>query len=70
MSKRIKLSKELYNLVVVEQTVAAYSGICRVSVSQEDKYICCDVIESVADIDLTIKEFENYMIGLTRKNDY
>ena len=70
MNKQLMLNKQIYNSEIVDEVIEVYSAICTVNVLEDEKYIYCDFINSVTDIEVTIKEFEDYLIGLTRKYEY
>lgn len=70
MDNYLKLSKELYKKCRIEQAVRDYAQICQIEVKEEKAcYLCC-FSNMRFDVKTVISEFENYLIGLTRKNEY
>ena len=65
----MKFPVSIYDVAVLQQAAEDYAGICDVDVmgskqSIEDKeYIICKFAHSKADMELTVKEFCNYVIA-------
>ena len=62
--KELQLRKEIYSAQSVLDAVATYSGYARISVIEEAKYIQVSFTDCKYDETRTVKEFENYLIGL------
>ena len=70
MNDCLKLSKEFYTKNIIEKVIKDYSEICNVRLIEEEKYYNCIFIDTIMDAEITMKEFEDYLIGLTRKYEY
>ena len=62
--KELQIRKEIYSAQSVLDAVAAYSGYARISVIEEAKYIQVSFTDCKYDEIRTVKEYENYLIGL------
>lgn len=70
MSNCLRLSKELYLKNIIEKVIEDYSEICNVKIVDEGNYFECIFVDTIMDMETTMKEFEDYLIGLTRKYEY
>lgn len=70
MNNCLSLSKEIYGRNIIEKVIKAYSEICDVQIVEHKKYYDCIFRKTLMDTELTMKEFEDYLIGLTRKYEY
>ena len=50
--------------------VEAFSEICQMEIKQVGEYLMCSFFDCKEDVDLTKKEFENYLIGYMKQNGY
>jgi hypothetical protein len=62
--KKLKVSTEVYSIANIEKTVLAYKGIARITVRKATGYLLINFLKCKYDEDRTVKEFENYLIGL------
>lgn len=70
MNDCLKLNKELYAKKIIEEVIKDYSEICIVYLTENEGYYKCKFLDTVMDKKITMKEFEDYLIGLTRKYEY
>lgn len=70
MNNCLKLNKELYARKIIEEVIKVYSEICTVHLIDNEEYYDCRFLDTVMDKEITMKEFEDYLIGLTRKYEY
>lgn len=54
----------IYPQDVIQQAVKDYAEICRIELNTTDVGVECIFLESVADLELTAREFSNYLIEL------
>ena len=66
MKKAVSLTypRSIYADDLFSRAVADYRDICRVKVSLNDASTVCTFSDSVVDLELTAKEFSNYLIEL------
>lgn len=64
----LRLKKELFLLDNINLTVEAFSGLCKIEMSEQDDEYIFTFSNSRYDINETIMEFENYLIDLSFKN--
>ena len=66
-------SKEIYKEGPIEMAVEAYSGIARITIIEDPYYWNITFENCVYDEQLTVHEFENYLLGveatIRRKDD-
>lgn len=60
----IKLNKEIYTLEHIRQTLADYSDLAVVYLSEDNVYYLCKFSGCKYDEQLTAKEFVNYVTDL------
>ena len=60
----IEVSKEIYPLEVIQQAIEAFRPISKIRIDDGDQYWTCSATRSKNDLQETLKEFENYLIGL------
>ncbi len=59
------LSKEIYKRELIEETILQFREICSITVEDRDGYFICWFSKCAYPVELTICEFENYLIDLT-----
>ena len=62
--KELKLNKEIYSNHKIVKAMSVYSGFAEMEMHNGGKYSLIVFSKCKYDEDLTIKEFENYLIGL------
>ncbi len=67
MKNRLCLTKKIYCLEKIKQAIDDYKNIAVIELKENHDYYYCDFKETYYALDLTINEFENYLIGLTYK---
>lgn len=60
----LKLSSEIFSLKKINLTKNIYSGYADITVGKEDDYWTLRFFNCKYDKEITIREFENYLIGL------
>ncbi len=60
----LSLNKNYYSREHIIAAVTAFAGLCRVELSENEDYYVCVFSNCVYDVDVTKKEFENYLIDL------
>lgn len=61
---KLLLKKQIYQKECVLSAISAYGEIASVFLREDETDWICDFIWTKYDQSLTIKEFENYVIGL------
>lgn len=64
MSMYIDLHQEIYSLDDVHNAQEAYKKIATIAVVPYTNYWRCEFTACVADVQMTMQEFENYCIGM------
>lgn len=64
MMKTLKLSKELYSLINIEETIDVYDRLANIEILHRNNCYLLSFSGCRYDTNRTIKEFENYLIGL------
>ena len=64
MTKELWLNKEIYSKDLIRKTMIEYEDYAKLSVIDYEDYICVLFIDCKYNEDRTVKEFENYLIGL------
>lgn len=54
----------IYPQDVIQQAIKDYAEICHIELLQTDTGVECLFLESVADLELTAREFSNYLVEL------
>lgn len=67
MKNKLFLTKEIYGLENIKQAINDYNNLAVIELKEDENYFYCTFNETYYDLDLTINEFENYLIGLTYK---
>lgn len=62
---RLEINKEIYELNNVQKAINDYSELAKIVLYQKDNYYILDFDNCVYDFNITIKEFENYLIDLS-----
>ena len=63
MSKLL-LNKEIYHFTNIEAAIYDFQDCATITVAEQEQQFILNFSNSRADEELTIKEFENYVIGL------
>lgn len=61
---RLILKKEIYSVKSIETAILAFRDIASITFFDQAPQFILQFSNCKADMDLTIKEFENYLIGL------
>lgn len=70
MSKTVVFSREIYSRKNIEYTMSAFDKICTMDLSVIDNNYVVFFSDNKLPMDRTIKEFENYLIGIVRQNEF
>ena len=62
--KELLLKKEIYSSASINQTISAYADFAEFVISDNGDYRCIRFNNCRYDEQRTIKEFENYLIGM------
>lgn len=62
--KKLRLNREIYSDQSIERTARAYRGYAVTTVSYDAHYITVTFQKCKYDAEQTVKEFENYLIGV------
>ncbi len=62
--KILEANKEVYSRNHVIASISAYQNLCSVDFSESERYWILTFKDCVYGEQLTVKEFENYLIGL------
>jgi len=62
--KELILSADIYSYPVIEAAIIAYKNLATISICKQDRQIRLVFDECRFDTTMTIREFENYLIGL------
>ena len=65
MTNNLYVNKELYSEAVLKEAVLAYSNLASVEIIDRASHWKCVFKKCRFTTSLTIKEFENYLIGLS-----
>ena len=64
MNNELYLNKEIYDEKYIQIAIQAYQGLAEISYKLNACWWMCSFTATRYDIDLTKKEFENYLIAL------
>ncbi len=64
MNNTLNLSKEIYTQSKIEKAIKDYQSLCEIELEENVKYFSCIFNNCKYSMDLTINEFENYVIDL------
>ncbi len=67
MMKKVKLNKIFYQEADIKKTIDAFSKIACIKYCDKDEFFSLEIEESKFDPDVTLMEFENYLIALSNK---
>lgn len=70
MNNCLQLNKDIYSRDIIEKVSEVYAQMCDVQIVEKDTFFECRFFNTITDMELTMKEFENYLIGLSRKYEY
>jgi len=62
--KKIRINPDIYSLNSIERTRTAYMEYAKIKVQQNGSDVIIIFTDCRYDEDQTVKEFENYLIGL------
>lgn len=62
--KIIEIHSEIYRYKSVMRAISAYNGLAKIKLVKNDNYYVLEFDQCKYDEDRTIKEFENYLIGV------
>ena len=62
--KKLRVNKSIYSDESIAKTILAYKDFAVTSVSNKKDYVVITFWKCKYDEDQTVKEFENYMIGV------
>ncbi len=65
MKNKLFLNKEIYTERNIKRAIKAYEELATIKIEQEEQYFICEIIDSRYDLQRTVWEFENYIIGLS-----
>jgi hypothetical protein len=61
----LRLKQEIFSQAVIQQAIADYQGLAQIQMTITDTDYCLLFKNCIYPIERTMKEFENYVIGLT-----
>ena len=61
--KVLQLNKELYSREVIESARKEYGQVCQTALTETENYYVCTFLNTRHDLEMTQKEFEDYLIG-------
>lgn len=61
--KVLQLNKELYSREVIESVRKEYRQVCQTALAETENYYVCTFLNTRYDLEMTQKEFEDYLIG-------
>ena len=67
MKTKLYLTNELFDLTVIQHAAADYGHLAHIAISQRGKDWVITFRNCKYDPDRTVKEFENYLIGLANQ---
>ena len=67
MNNELYLNKEIYDDKYIQIAIQAYQGLAEISYKLNACWWMCSFTATRYDIDLTKKEFENYLIALMNR---
>lgn len=72
MNDILRLPQELFSSELIAKAIGDFSHLVDISGDWEsdDKYVQLVFADPKYDLDTTIKEFNNYLIGLVRQDEY
>ena len=72
MNDRLRFHQELFSCELIFKAVGDYSHLVDISMDWESngKYVQLVFADPKYDLDTTIREFRNYLIGLVRQDEY
>lgn len=62
--KKLKISTDVYSIGNIHKTMDVYKGYANIDIQVENNRITLNFNNCIYDEDTTIKEFENYLIGV------
>lgn len=65
--KKLRINRYIFSNETIEKTMAAYRNHAATTVSYKQDYATVTFWKCKYDEELTIKEFENYMIGIENR---
>lgn len=67
---KLMLSKYIYTFPAIENAISAFSELATISIREETNCYLFEFENCVYEEDITLKEFENYLIDLSNKLGY
>ena len=61
--KVLQLNKELYSREVIESVRKEYGQVCQTALAETENSYVCTFLNTRYDLEMTQKEFEDYLIG-------
>jgi len=61
---KLFLSRELYSVAYIKQAIEAFFELSEITLENIDDYFVCIFNSTKYETEITIKEFENYLIDL------
>ena len=61
---QLKLAKEIYSVDRIRSAIEIYADYAIIRLRQDEGYYICEFSDCVNDEDVTVREFENYLISL------
>ena len=62
--RKLTLNTDIYSDQIIEAAIIAYKELAKITISRSNHQIQLEFTECKFDASITIKEFENYLIGL------
>lgn len=62
--KKVLFDKGIYSLVAIDRAIKDYRELAHIERIEEEQQMCCIFNKCRYDIDITIKEFCNYVIDI------
>ena len=60
----MKINRSIYSDETIQKAVRDYQDIASITIDVQDKYVLLSFVKCKYDEERTIREFENYLIGL------
>lgn len=62
--RKVQFNNSIYSCITIEKAIQAYQFLATIQISKNKDYTELTFVNCKYDTDVTIKEFENYMIGI------
>lgn len=70
MKSSLSLKKRIYDIGKIKVAMIAYKDICTFQIKEDENTYLLTIEDSVADVNIIMKEFENYLIGISGAYGY